>query len=136
MKKVLRHILTNAFALYGTSLLIQGLHVAGGVQGYFLGGLFLTFGDYIIKPILNIITLPLRLLTLGLFSFLINSIVLFIITLLYAKINVSSFHFNGISYMGFSVPGFNVNLFLSYFAISGTIYLTKKLIFWSLVDEN
>lgn len=136
MRKVLQHILTNTFALYTTSLLLQGLKVTGGWEGFLLGGFFLTLGDYIIKPVLHIVTLPLKLLTFGLFSFLINSITLFIITIIYTKINISSFYFSGISYKGFSIPGFGVSILLSYIVISGTIYLTKKLVFWLLVNED
>ena len=135
MKRVLQHIITNTAALYTASLLVSGLHIIGGIEGFLLGGFFLTVGDYIIKPILHIITLPLKLLTFGLFSFLINSISLFIISIIYKKINISSFYFQGISYKGFSIPGFNVSILLSYFIISGTIYLSKKIIFWLLVED-
>ena len=56
-------------------LLINWMFDSVGIQGfwsYFLGALTLTIGNAIIKPILALLTLPLILVTLGLFYLLIN----------------------------------------------------------------
>jgi len=56
-------------------LLINWMFDSVGIQGfwsYFLGALTLTIGNAIIKPILALLTLPLILVTFGLFYLLIN----------------------------------------------------------------
>lgn len=130
MKKVIQDVSVNSLSLFLTSALVPGLKIEGVQLNFLFAGLLLTLGDYILKPILKIITLPFNIITFGLFSLLINAVSLFLITIIYEKININAFYFQGISYNGFEVPGFNVNIFLSYFIVSVIIYSINKFISW------
>ena len=79
MINLLFHILGNAFALYLAGRFIKGAEFMGGVGDLFLAGALLGILNFFVKPILKIVSAPLILLTLGLFIFIIN---LFIIWLL------------------------------------------------------
>lgn len=64
----------NAFVLYLTMSFIPGLHIASGTRGYvdaLIGAVVLAVINKVIKPIITILTLPINILTLGLFSFVI-----------------------------------------------------------------
>ena len=61
---------TNALALWVCDRLFDGVQIHG-FWGYAIGAAVLGFANAIIKPVLAILTLPLVILTLGLFYFLI-----------------------------------------------------------------
>jgi putative membrane protein len=61
---------TNALALWVCDRLFDGVQIQG-FWAYFLGAAVLGLANAIIKPVLALLTLPLVLLTLGLFYFLI-----------------------------------------------------------------
>lgn len=130
MKGIVRNIGLNAFSLYITSLIFDGLKLYGGPTTLIIGGLLLSIGFKILKPALSIIALPFQLLTLGLFSSCIIAFILFLITLIYTKIVVAPFFFEGFIFGGIEIHPFNVGLLLSYFIISVTIYLITKSIDW------
>lgn len=128
MKRALQHIFINGFALFIASHLFSGLILRGGFATLVVGGFLLAVGFKILKPILNIITLPFNILTLGLFSIFTIAFILFLVTIVYPQIQVRAFHFQGLSVGGLEIHPFPVSLLLSYIIISGTIYLTTKII--------
>lgn len=130
MKRLPRELIINTIILYVVSQFLAGLLVKGGLESYAIGGAFLTLGELVIKPILKVVTFPINLLTLGIFSSFINLIVFYIVTLLYPKIVIHAFTFPGLSIHGFHTPSFYCPLLLSYIVISATIYVTKRILFW------
>lgn len=109
MRTVLRTILFYSFSLFGLTLVFPGVKITGGIETYFLGGVALSIIFLLIKPILNILTLPLNLITLGMFSFFTNVIILYLLTLFVPKIKITSFVFAGFSYSGFIITKTYVN---------------------------
>jgi putative membrane protein len=130
MKKILRDIAAFGISLYFTSIALKGLVVSGGVEAFLIGGTTLTIGEYILKPILSIIVLPFNLLTLGAFSYLINIIILLIITRYYTAIKITEFDFPGFTIFSLKIPSFHSQIVLSYLLISAMIYLIYRLLIW------
>src|SRR3989338_5484897 len=95
MKTILRNTATYGLGLFFLSLINEGLIIQGGFNTYVIGGLVLCLLFMIVKPILKILSLPLNLVTLGLFSFLTNTIILYLATILVPQIKISSFTFSG-----------------------------------------
>jgi putative membrane protein len=62
---------TNALALWISAELFSGVAISG-FWAYFIGSIVLGIANSIFKPLLTILTLPLVVLTLGLFYLLIN----------------------------------------------------------------
>jgi putative membrane protein len=62
---------TNALALWASGRLFEGVLIHGG-WAYVIGALALGFANSVLKPVLTILTLPLVIVTLGLFYLLIN----------------------------------------------------------------
>ncbi len=130
MKDLLKSLFLNSFALYTTALLWDGLHIYGGLSVILIVGVLLTISRAVLDPLLQFITLPLRVLTLGLSNALTFGLILFILSFLYKKIEVTSFTFEGISLFGVSIQGFYVSILLSYIIISVTIYVITKGVEW------
>ena len=82
--------LINTMALLGTAYLIPGISVSGFyialIVSVLLGLLNVTF-----KPILVILTLPINVLTLGLFTFIINGFLLWFVSTFVKGFSVSGF---------------------------------------------
>ncbi len=130
MKRLLQYVVVNSFSLFATSLIFTGLKIENTLETYIVAGIFLTIGEYILKPVLNLVSLPFNFLTFGLFSSLINIFVLYLITQLYPKIHVTSFQFDGFAVYGYHIPGFYASTIFAYFVISATIYTISKLFLW------
>lgn len=71
-------LLLNAAALIITAYIVPGFEIIGGVTTAILAAIVLGVINTFIKPILVILTAPLNFLTLGLFTFVINAIVLWL----------------------------------------------------------
>lgn len=79
--KLLISLLLNTLALIITASLVPGFHVDNFFPSAILAAIVLGIVNTFIKPVLLLLTLPLTVITLGLFIFVVNAIVLRITTL-------------------------------------------------------
>ena len=75
MKLVLR-ILINAFAVWLTSMLLSGLSFSGSWLSLIIIGIIFGLVNALVRPIVKLLTLPINVLTLGLFTLVINALML------------------------------------------------------------
>jgi putative membrane protein len=75
---ILVHLLINAAALWVATRLVDGITFTGTVPA--LLGVALVFGvlNVIVRPILKFLTFPFFIITLGLFTFVLNAVMLLI----------------------------------------------------------
>ena len=71
--KLLAGWIVNALALLGVAYFVPGIHVSGFAIAL-VAAMVIGLANMLIKPILVILTLPVTILTLGLFIFVINGI--------------------------------------------------------------
>lgn len=83
-------LLINMIAILLIAYLLPTLIWVDGVWAAFIAALLLGIVNAVIRPILIVLTLPLTLLTLGLFLLVINGLMLWLVAAL-----VSGFHVNG-----------------------------------------
>ena len=69
-------ILGNSLALYAAYYFVPGFVVSGSWKEYLMAGAFLGLLNLIVKPILKMISMPLIIITLGLFTLVINGLLL------------------------------------------------------------
>ena len=90
MKRLLGHIVLGFLALYLATLLVPGAAVEGTfdeqIKILFFAGVCLGLVNLFIKPIINLITFPLRLLTFGLFGLVINMGMVWLVDILFAEL--------------------------------------------------
>jgi len=70
--------LINAVALYLTTLVVPGVRVTN-FGGAVLAALVLGVVNAVLRPVILLLTLPLNILTLGLFTFVVNAFMLYIV---------------------------------------------------------
>ena len=90
MLSFLLHLVLTAGALLVVARLVAGVHVTGFGAALF-GALVLGIVNAIVRPIMILLTLPVTLLTLGLFLFVINALMLWLVAALVPGIRISGF---------------------------------------------
>ncbi len=85
-------IITNALALLAVVQLLEGFHVNGGWLAYVVAGATIAFLNIIIKPILNLFAFPLVFLTAGLFSIVINAVILYLAQYVLQVMDIEGVH--------------------------------------------
>ena len=84
-------ILISAVAVYVASLFIPGISVTGGAGTYLIVAIVLGLLNAFIKPILTVLTIPITILTLGLFLLVINVLMVYLTDYLVSGFAVSGF---------------------------------------------
>lgn len=115
MTSLLISWILNAVALYVTASVVPGLSVRDGANGFvdcFVGALILAVANKIIKPLLLILTLPINILTLGLFTFVIIGFTFWLMTVFVPGIKAHGFIPCMIGAVVFGVLGWILHLFL------------------------
>ena len=69
-------ILGNSLALYVAYYFVPGFIISGGWKEYLLAGALLGLLNLVVKPVLKMISMPIIILTLGLFTLVINGLLL------------------------------------------------------------
>lgn len=73
--KTIIHFLVSTLAILITAYVLPGVHVAGFISAFVLA-VILGVINTILRPILILLTLPLTILTLGLFALVINALLI------------------------------------------------------------
>ena len=87
-------LLAVTFAI--TSWLLSGMEVTGGVSSYLVVSLLFGVVNAVIGTLLRLFTLPLTVVTLGLFSFVVNAVLLVITDALTDRLSIDAFFWTAI----------------------------------------
>ncbi len=90
MRRLVLRLLVNAVGLYiAVQLLQPGLRASGGWLSYVIVALILGLVNALVRPILALITSPIIILTLGLFTLVINALMLWLAGAISSAVGVS-----------------------------------------------
>ena len=106
-------LLINAAALWVADVLFDSMHISG-FWSYLLAALVLGIANWIIKPILMILTFPLIIITLGLFLLVINIAM--------------------IALAEWIAPNFSIDGFWTYVGVVAILWLVNW-VAYTLIDE-
>lgn len=130
MKTILKHFLIDTVSLYLISLAVSGIVFAKGIETLLLTGFVLMLTTLIVQPIINLLLLPINLITFGLFKWVTYAITLYLVTLAVPGFKLLDFAFNGFNSVWFSVPAFSTGGALAFIAFSFLISFVSSLIYW------
>lgn len=88
VQRVLLHVLAGIGGLWIAIQFIEGVGFQGSIVTLLIIGTILGILNAVVKPILNLITLPIRILTLGLSSLVINLLLLFGVDLYFEELSI------------------------------------------------
>ncbi|MEP7198452.1 MAG: phage holin family protein [Chloroflexota bacterium] len=118
MSHFIIRVIVNAIAIAVTSYLLPGMRIDGNNYLFTLAVVAVIFGvlNAVIKPILAVLTCPLYILTLGLFTFVVNAAMLLLTSAIAQNVGLG-FHVDGwltaiIGSILISIVSFVLSLFL------------------------
>lgn len=83
-------ILGNSMALYTANLLVAGFVVNGKIKEYLIAGILLGFLNLLVRPLLKLVAMPLIILSLGLFTLIINGLILWTVDYIFDFITIEN----------------------------------------------
>lgn len=135
MREFIKKTILYSLSLFLVSIFFEGLKITGGWTSYVVIGFLLTLFSAIFGPFIRFVTAPFNILTLGLLSFLTTLVSIFLISLFYHNLYISSFSFSGGVFLGIHINKIYISGILSLVALSATIYFLNKIISWLLNAE-
>jgi len=130
MKTILRQIGINYLALYLSFNIYPGFSVKNSFQVILTASILWLLLNKVVKPIIKLLLLPINLITLGLFSWVISVVTLFLLQFLIVGISLQPHYFTGFTYQGFIIPAFHISLLFSYIITSSLINGIHSIISW------
>lgn len=83
--------LVNFLGLWAAASVLSGVNYEGDLQVVVIAALIFSVINACIRPLVVLLALPAIVLTLGLFTLVVNAFMLYLVTLLYDSFQVSSF---------------------------------------------
>jgi len=130
VKSFAQNITIYSLSLYILTFILNGVHVSGGWLNYALAGSVLYIMFRLLKPLLSLISLPLNFITFGMFSFITNAIILYLLTVFLPIVSIKAFTYQGISLAGFIVPKFYINTFFAFILASLVLSAIISFLSW------
>jgi putative membrane protein len=101
--RIFLSIVANGLILFAIQYFLPEVVAEGGWKLYFVGGVVLGLLNTFVKPILKIFGFPLIVLTLGLFSIVINGVILALLEKIIALLNIAGVAFSTGSFVNFAI---------------------------------
>jgi len=131
MKRILRSFLIEIGTFYLVSQIASGIVFENGLEGLVVAGVALTVATFLVRPIINILLLPINLLTFGLFKWLSQAVTLFLVDLVLPHMSIVSFNFAGFASKWVDVPAIHLDsIILVYIAFSLLLSVISGIIYW------
>jgi len=122
MKYLSRVFVFHVISLWFVSNVFPALVIVGDWQTFFWAGFALSLLMLLVAPILRILFIPINFLTFGLINWLINAIVLYLLTIFLPEVSVRSWTFPGASVSGFVIPSIHLTYPLA--LVAASLFLT------------
>ena len=127
MKSLPRSLIVNGVVFWLLAKFTPAL-VVENTRSLVLVVLALTLVNLTIKPVLKLITLPLNILTLGLFSWAYTLVALYLAILAIPGVYITGFVLPGFSGMGFTIPTVSFSRLATLAALSIVLSLAERVV--------
>ncbi|HUV46590.1 MAG TPA: phage holin family protein [Candidatus Bathyarchaeia archaeon] len=135
MKRFLKSWFINAIVMVIIAWVYNGITISFSPYDFVLATLILTIIIKVVKPLFELIFLPINILTLGVFRWLRTVISLGILNYLLATVTVQRFFFPGFDWGAMEIKSFTVSAFLSLIITALLFNLVTKIVRW-LISTN
>lgn len=130
MRSILKIYVTNTLSLYLASVAFGGMVLADGLKTILIAGIGLSLFSLLVKPLINILLLPLNLITFGLFRWVSSAIALYLVTLAIPGFKIMVFSFAGYASKWLDLPPIYLTGLLAVIAFSLVISLISSILHW------
>ena len=130
MKKILRHYVIVTYSLWLTSKIANGLVFENETKTLLITGIVFMGASLLAKPVINMLLLPINLVTFGFFRWVSSAVVLYLVTLTVPDFKLIKFAFSGYVSKWIELPSLNFQGFLAYVAFAFLISAITSFLFW------
>lgn len=131
MKTIIRPFIYSLFALWTATLVFgKSFQVLGGLRSFLYTAAVFGLLNLLIKPVLKLIFFPINLLSFGLFSWVTNVILLYLLTRIVTFVKIADWKFPGFSYASVNLSAYNLNFWETFIVISLFIGIIVNLLLW------
>lgn len=131
----LRSIAINLASVYIAAQILSGvITYVGGWQTLFLAALAIALVNLFVRPVVNLLLLPIHLITLGVFRWIANLVTLYLVTLLIPNLQIHPFVSPGFNLKYLLVPPINFTAFGAFLVTTVTLTLIFHFLYWLLQD--
>ena len=130
MKRLIRAYVIYLSVLWAISSYIGGIEYGKSLQTLLAASLALTVAEILLKPILNLLLLPFNLVTLGVFRWVSNALMLYITALLVPAFSIVPFTYPGFHSDLFIIPAVSLGLIGAYIFLSLILSFIASFVFW------
>lgn len=134
MKKILSLILFNSIGIILVRYLWNGPQYEQTLGNILSIGLILSIFEMVIKPVINLLLLPINILTLGLIKIVINTLGLYLVEFLIDNFRIGPIVSQNINWEGISISSIQFSGFASYVILS--ITLSIFISFATFISKN
>lgn len=131
MRRILKHYLVDTISLYFIYKTFNGVYLQNLPQTLLLAGVGLMISSLLIKPLINVLLIPVNLVTFGLFRWVSSAITLYIVTLVVPGFSIIGFDFAGFTSKWIDIPALALPPgILAFIAVSFVLSIVTSLIYW------
>jgi putative membrane protein len=135
LRLLFRSIFINLIGIYFCSQILSGVIIYfGGYQTLLLAALGISAANLVVKPIVNLLLLPIHLITLGLFRWVTNMVTLYLVTWLIPNLQIHAFVFPGADLRYLVIPQISFSAFGAFIITTLVLTATFHLLYWLLQD--
>jgi putative membrane protein len=130
MKRVIRHYIIETLSLYLVSNIALGMVFEEPTQTLLIAGAGLMAANFFAKPIINILLLPLNLVTFGFFRWVASAIALYLVSLIVPGFKVAFFELPQYTSRWIDIPNMRFEGVLAFIAFAFIMSLITSFMFW------
>ena len=130
MKKYARLLIISLFAFVAVGFYYPGFSYNHDFKILLIAAGAFALISIFVKPIINLLALPFNLLTFGIFNFVVNLIIFYLVSYAVPAFQVVPFHFAGLTYQGFTLPAYDLSQIVSALVASIIIGFATTFLYW------
>lgn len=135
IRLLLRSIAINLASVYIAAQILSGvITYVGGYQTLFMAAAAIALVNLFVRPIINLLLLPIHLVTLGIFRWITNLVTLYLVTRLVPNLQIHSFTFPGLNIHYIIIPPIHFSAFGAFLVATLTLTIVFHSIYWLLQD--
>ena len=130
MKSLIRAFVFNLLAFRLAVGLIPGVTFAEGFKTLIIASITLALFNFLVKPLVSLLLLPINLLTLGMFRWVVNVFILYLLTITVAGFSIAGFDFPGLTLGSLVIPPLYLNAFWNTVLVSFFLSFVTGFLSW------
>jgi len=131
IKNFLRSVAINALGIFlATRINSDLIKFNGGIHALLIAGLIIVLANVLVRPVLNLLLLPIHLLTLGTFRWVTNLLIFYLVSRLVPQFIIKPYLSPLINLSFITIPPIYFSIFGSYLLASLLLSLIFQFLYW------